>query len=974
MKVLSLLSCCFIFLLTVFCFTSVQAQQEQLAFPGAEGFGRFTSGGRGGVVYEVTNLNDAGEGSFRAGVELSGPRTIIFKVSGTIHLKTDLRIRNDDLTIAGQTAPGDGIAIKGSGVVVNADNIIIRYIRFRPGDISGRELDALWGRENKNIIIAHCSMSWSTDEVGSFYDNENFTLQWCILSESLYESVHGKGRHGYGGIWGGKGGATFHHNLLAHHYSRNPRFNGARYTTTPETELVDFRNNVIYNWGGNSAYGGEEGNQNIVANYYKAGPATPSGEKSYRILDASAPSLDELGRWYVAGNYVEGYPEVSADNWNGGVQRLSAEEEAIARVHEPFAFASVTTQAPVDALASVLEHAGASYPRRDHIDARIATEVETGTATYGGAYGAGKGIIDSQETVGGWPDLISAPAPEDTDQDGMPNEWETAMGMDPNNEEDRNGDLDGDGFTNLEEYLNSLIETEAADFLRHPSKLAAEEVTTGSIRLGWTDNSERDTEIIVERSADNENYTEVARLEPNVTAYTDENLEPGQQYFYRLQALSGEEVSAYSNPLAVLTRDIPGAPDQDELVAYWDFNATAGNLVEDKSLYDNHGELMAAGGAEWTAGKLRNSIDLSRAGASTHILVPHAQTLDFPYNSFTVSFWMKAATDVEPAYLFHKGTFTKSISAGTSGKWYGLELKDGQIRFAVDDSNTKSELSAESSAFLTGDWVHVVAVRDTKKDVLSLYLNGDLVQESGDLSTGNIGQEEPLILANSSALNAPFTGLLDEVKFFAYGLNEAEVAGLHAGIPMQAFKPSPARGAADVDPQEVALRWSGDAPAYELYMGLSPDNMEFMSADLGESAFDFSELSVATEYFWRVDAKGENETLRGDAWSFTTGVPTGLAEQEELIPFNCFPNPFSSQLTIEFELQKKEESVVIALYDLQGRLILELEKPSLHAGVHQIQINNRSLSLRNLQEGIYSFVLKTREQKLVKRVLYLKSM
>ncbi|WP_224999008.1 T9SS type A sorting domain-containing protein [Cesiribacter sp. SM1] len=543
------------------CGNQVHAQDQQLAFPGAEGFGRFTTGGRGGEVIEVTNLNSSGAGSFRAAVEKSGARTIVFRVSGTIHLESDLRIRNGNLTIAGQTAPGEGITIKGSGLVIDADNIIIRYLRIRPGDVEARELDAMWGRENKNIIIDHCSLSWSTDEVGSFYDNENFTMQWCILSESLYESVHDKGRHGYGGIWGGMG-ATFHHNLLAYHSSRNPRFNGARYTTTPETELVDFRNNVIFNWGGNSAYGGEGGKHNMVANYYKAGPAT-NGQKRYRIINPSYDSSLPWSSWYVADNYVEGYPEVTADNWNGGVQGPDAAVLAAIKVNEPFPYAPVTTQTAQAALASVLADAGASYPYRDAVDARVANEVETGQVTHGGAYGAGKGIIDTQETVGGWPEMFNAPAPEDSDRDGMPDAWESVNGLDAENPADRNADRNGDGYTNLEEYLNGLLETAPTEFLRYPTEVTASNVTTNSISLSWSDNTESETNILLERSVDEgTTYTEIAELAPNTTSYTNEELEAGQWYYYRLRVKNEELISAYSNSLAVQTQPAPVAPFQ----------------------------------------------------------------------------------------------------------------------------------------------------------------------------------------------------------------------------------------------------------------------------------------------------------------------------------------------------------------------------------------------------------------------------
>lgn len=437
---------------------------QQLAFPTAEGYGKYTVGGRGGEVYEVTNLNDSGEGSLRAAVEAKGPRTVVFRVSGTIDLQRPLTIRNPYITIAGQTAPGDGITLKRHPLNIGADEVIIRYIRVRLGDETGHDTDAISGRGHKNIILDHVSASWSIDETMSIYMCENVTIQWCVISESLCQSNHVKGSHGFGGIWGSNY-STYHHNLIAHHSSRNPRFaSGGGYN--------DYRNNVVYNWGHNSCYGGEYNHPNIkntfgsfhvnmVGNYYKPGPATPEGKLSYRIANPSyRNSIDNYGKWYIADNVVEGNSEVSADNWDGGVQVSGGDDHiAVLKLNTPWAAMKINEESAEEAYRNVLKHAGASLPKRDIIDERVINDVTNGTATYGGKGYKSKrhpsGIIDSQQDVGGWPELRSLPAPIDSDHDGMPDEWERANGLNPNNAADRN-DIGSEGYTNLELYLNSL--------------------------------------------------------------------------------------------------------------------------------------------------------------------------------------------------------------------------------------------------------------------------------------------------------------------------------------------------------------------------------------------------------------------------------------------------------------------------------------------------------------------------------------
>jgi Pectate lyase len=447
--------------------------ETAFAFPGAEGFGNQVTGGRGGVVLKVTNLNDAGPGSLRAAIEAKGKRIVVFEVSGTIDLKSRLVISNPDLTIAGQTAPGDGITLKGYPLVVSAENLIIRFIRCRMGSEQGVEADAFGGYEYRNIIVDHCSISWSTDECASFYNNDNFTMQWCIISESLRNSVHEKGAHGYGAIWGGKF-ASFHHNLLAHHDSRVPRYGERANSIYALTDLVDVRNNVFYNWGGNSSYGGEGMNINIINNYYKPGPATQSKvlDRIYSIdknKNPDADVYDTWGKYFIDGNVIEGRPNPTNDNWTYGVYNQfhssygnvsEADKEAM-RLSAPHSTNNnVKTQSAEAAYQKVLELAGACL-KRDAVDERIINDVKNKTYTAHGSSGdpySRFGIIDNANDVGGWPLLSSAPAPLDTDNDGMPDEWEKAHQLNPAVANANGHDL-STAYDNVEVYINSLVKS-----------------------------------------------------------------------------------------------------------------------------------------------------------------------------------------------------------------------------------------------------------------------------------------------------------------------------------------------------------------------------------------------------------------------------------------------------------------------------------------------------------------------------------
>lgn len=513
---------------------SAAALAQAPAFPGAEGHGRYVTGGRGGRVVHVTNLNDSGTGSFREAVK-SGKRIIVFDVAGVIALKSDLKIA-DNITILGQTAPSPGITLRYYTVQPGSNNII-RFLRIRRGQEKNINdgADATWQRNKTGIIFDHCSFSWSIDEVASFYDNNNFTMQWCTVAESLTNPGHSKGAHGYGGIWGGKL-ASFHHNFLGHLMNRGPRFNGARYGWTGYTsnqdyatykwknpvqaENVDFRNSVIYNAQG-TCYGGPGGGQiNIVNNYYKAGPSQGLKETTLNGLKVDVSTGKERGsqdritlvtlstssnsdknhpeffdmtsRYFINGNttettkgsvtknkdwkgisYDKGIPSLNGEYYSPDAKNFYGDNVAHVtisgkscvkiKMDAPAPTGDVTTHSADEAFSKVLAYSGASL-YRDEIDARYMEEAKTGTAKYKGSITQSPGIIDKVADVNGYTEANfgkgSRPADFDTDKDGIPDAWETANGLDPNDASDAlTYSLDSkEYYTNLEVYANSLVE------------------------------------------------------------------------------------------------------------------------------------------------------------------------------------------------------------------------------------------------------------------------------------------------------------------------------------------------------------------------------------------------------------------------------------------------------------------------------------------------------------------------------------
>jgi pectate lyase len=389
----------------------------------------------------VTNLNDAGPGSLRAACGSEGPRIVVFRVAGIIDLQSPLEIAEPYITIAGQSAPGDGICLRGYNLEIRTHDVVVRFLRSRPGESSGKEVDAISvGGNSRNVVLDHCSASWSVDEALSPSGGiSDVTVQWCIISEALNHSVHHKGAHGYGSLVRAAGGVSLHHNLWAHNNARNPRL-GDNYGRPPYPTF-DFRNNVVYDYGGMcSGMTGDVLSVNYVSNYIRPGPSS-NRQRGPIVLTDQADA-----KYYIAGNVVEGNPELSADNtrmfdrmeWKG--RRL------VTLFDQPFAAPEVTTLPAQAAFEAVLDWAGAALPIRDAVDARIVSEARKGSGS----------IIDSTRQVGGWPVYRSGRPPRDQDGDGIPDAWEKAHGLNPRDASDASADRDGDGYSNLEEYLNEL--------------------------------------------------------------------------------------------------------------------------------------------------------------------------------------------------------------------------------------------------------------------------------------------------------------------------------------------------------------------------------------------------------------------------------------------------------------------------------------------------------------------------------------
>lgn len=881
--------------------SAIELNAQTLAFPEATGFGRYTTGARGAAnpqIYLVTNLNDSGPGSFRDAVSQPG-RFVIFKVGGIINLQSVVAVAANT-TIAGQTAPGEGIVFLGSRVSFSgSNNTIARYVRIRYGGTSQNQ-DASGIANGANIILDHMTFTWGTDEVfsvnwdGNGTSPDNITLQNCIIGQGMHRH-----NHSAGGLMqppaGGK--ISLIGNLYICNKTRNNKIKG----------INEFVNNVVYNWGnyGNTyghtqsgeAYimGGDSAGAsyaNIINNYFIGGPNTNSAVTTPFSVGNANFNL------YGSGNYFD-------NNKNGILdgtlvpQNLTGypvgDMAAIQSVpyDYPMQSTTLTAQAAYD---KIVAGVGASYPKRDQVDQLMISDLMSKgtTATY--VYVQSDLTTQFGFTNGGAGHVYGAPAPLDTDNDGMPDAWEIANGLNPNVSDALAVSTTHAPYLNIEVYINGLHNTAPPEFIIPPTNLNfTNAVTTqtplsSSLTVNWNDDATNETNYVLERSGDGTNFSVIATLPANTTSYNETALTPNTQYYYRVKAINATESSVYATA-SVTTPPVPSAPTKavnptpangfnnvqltngnlllkwtgstnttnytvhfgtdpqnlnniatvpysaspsyqlsnlipatnyywrvdasnalgsvtgdvwsfraltPSLVGNWPFAEAplAGEQIADVTSYANHGTLNVAydNASVRVTGKENFALDLATSPNTPYIAsIPHQDQIFFNNNSFTVSYWMKAPTSMIPSssatslYVLCKGSFTKNTTTGATGKRFNVEIKGGQLRFAIDDDITKKEITSPIANYFTNNWVHVVIQRDIIAHKMRIYTNGVLstegdetavtgIGEASDLIIGNIGELEFLSTANAPA---PYRGAFDELKMYNYALSATEISALY---------------------------------------------------------------------------------------------------------------------------------------------------------------------------------------------------
>ncbi|RZJ88322.1 MAG: T9SS type A sorting domain-containing protein [Chryseobacterium sp.] len=882
--------------------STVDLHAQTLAFPEATGFGRFTTGARGAAnpqIYLVTNLNDSGAGSFRDAVSQPG-RFVIFKVGGIVNLQSVVAVAANT-TIAGQTAPGEGILFLGPRVSFSgANNTIARFMRIRYGGTSQNQ-DASGIANGANIILDHMTFTWGTDEVFSVnWDNngvapDNITIQNSIIGQGMHRH-----NHSAGGLMqpppGGK--ISLIGNLYICNKTRNNKIKG----------INEFVNNVVYNWGnyGNTyghtqsgeAYimGGDSAGAsyaNIINNYFIVGPNTnPAVSTPFSVGNANF-------NLYGSGNYFD-------NNKNGVLdgtlvpQDLTGYPVGDITAIQPTSYdypmknPTLTAQA---AFNNIVSGVGASYPIRDQVDQLIISDLSSKgtTATY--VYVQTDLTTQFGFTNGGAGHIYGAPAPLDTDNDGMPDAWENANGLNPNVADALAVSTTYAPYLNIEVYINGLPNIAPPAFIIPPSNLNfTNALTTGtpaasSLTVNWSDNAANETNYVLERSTDGTNFTVIATLPANTTSYNETSLTPNTQYYYRVKATNTTESSVYTASTSVTTPPVPSAPAQaanptpannntnveltggnlllkwtgstnttsysvffgtnpqnltnvatvpysatpsyqltnlntatnyywridssnalgsvtgnvwnfraitPSLVGNWPFSEapSSGEQIADLTSYANNGTLNVAydNSNMRVTGKENYALDLATSPSTPFIAsIPHQDQILFNTNSFTVSYWMKAPASMIPSssatslYVLCKGSITKNVATGATGKRFNIEIKGGQLRYAIDDDITKKEITSPIANYFTGNWVHVVIQRDVTAHKMRIYTNGVLSSEGDETAVTGIGEASDFIIGNIGELefqattntSAPYKGAFDELKMYNYALTPSEISALY---------------------------------------------------------------------------------------------------------------------------------------------------------------------------------------------------
>ena len=882
-------------------FSATQLNAQTLAFPEATGFGRYTTGARGATnpqIYLVTNLNDSGPGSFRDAVSQPG-RFVIFKVGGIVNLQSIVAV-SPNTTIAGQTAPGEGIVFLGPRVSFSgASNTIARYFRIRYGGTSQNQ-DASGISNGANIILDHMTFTWGTDEVFSVnWDNngtspDNITIQNSIIGQGMHRH-----NHSAGGLMqppaGGK--ISLIGNLYICNKTRNNKVKG----------INEFVNNVVYNWGnyGNTyghtqsgeAYimGGDSAGAsyaNIINNYFIGGPNTSGSVTTPFSVGNANFNL------YGSGNYFDNNKNgvldgtlVPADLTGYPVGDIAA----IQSTSYDYPMKNPTLSA-LDAYNNIVSKVGASYPRRDQVDQLMVSDLLTKgtTATY--VYVQSDLTTQFGFTNGGAGHVFGAPAPLDTDNDGMPDAWEIAHGLNPNVFDALNVSTTNAPYLNIEDYINGLPNTVAPDFIMPPTNLNfTNSLTSGtpassSLTVNWVDNAINETNYILERSTDGINYSVIATLPANTISYNETGLTPNTQYYYRVKAVNTTDASVYA-AASLTTPPVPSAPAQvsnptpangstqveltngnvllkwtgdtnttnytvyfgtdpqnltsvatipyaaspsyqisnlnttssyywrvdasntlgsvagtvwnfkaitPSLVGHWPFSEapSQGEQIADVSPYANNGTLNIAydNASVRVPGKENYALDLATSPTTPYIAsIPHQDQILFNTNSFTVSFWMKAPTSMIPSssatslYVLCKGSITANATTGATGKRFNVEMKGGQLRYAIDDNVTKKEITSPIANYFTGNWVHVVIQRDVVAHKMRIYTNGVFTVETDETAVTGIGEASDLVLGNIGELefqattnaSASYKGAIDELKMYNYALTASDISSLY---------------------------------------------------------------------------------------------------------------------------------------------------------------------------------------------------